>query len=115
MKRVEGKRHLGLKWPPIELEDDEPSGDEADEVPEGPVEGSAKYFIAVSKKSGHRRLRLNGPCHVKPYHCSSVSFVDEVSLEDIDSICRDCKHRLRKEQDQEVVGESTSDSSSSST
>ena len=115
MKRSEGRRHLGLKWPPIELEDDEPSGDETDEVPEGPVEGSAKYFIAVSKKSGHRRLHLNGPCHVKPYHCSSVSFVNEVSLEDIDSICRDCKHRLRKEQDQELVGESTSDSSSSST
>ena len=114
MKRPDGGRHLSLRWPPFEVDVGE-SDDEIEEAgADPPQDADCKYFIAVSKKSGHRRLHLNGPCHVKPYLCSSVSFVNEVSLDDIDSICRDCKHRMRKDQDQDVVGESTSDSSSSS-
>ena len=112
LKRPDGGRHLSLKWPPFEV-DVEASDDEIEEAgTDPPQDADCKYFIAVSKKSGHRRLHLNGPCHVKPYLCSSVSFVNEVSLDDIDSICRDCKPRMRKDQDQDVVGESTSGSSS---
>ncbi|CAE7237781.1 unnamed protein product [Symbiodinium sp. CCMP2592] len=118
LRTVEGVRCLGNRWPAIEQDDADAS--EEDEAPEAMnVEGSAtKYFISISRKTGHRRLHLNGPCHVKPHHCNRVEFVERVALEQIDSICRDCKHRMREDQgaedDQDTSSESGSTSDSSS-
>ena len=79
------------------------------------VESAAtRFFISISRKTGHRRLHLNGPCHVKPVHCTKVEFVDRVVLEQIDSICRDCKHRLRDEQGADDGQDSSSESGSTS-
>ena len=113
LRRGDGQRHLGLKWPAFSpaLEDPDSS---AEDLEEAPVFSASKYFITTSSKTGLRRLHLNGPCHVKHYHCSSVVFVDQVNLEDIDSVCRDCKHRLRREAGQEAVEDSSSQSSESS-
>ncbi|CAE7253326.1 unnamed protein product [Symbiodinium sp. CCMP2592] len=118
LRTVEGVRCLGSKWPAIEQDDADAS--EEEEAPEAMnVEGSAtKYFISISRKTGHRRLHLNGPCHVKPHHCNRVEFVERVALDQIDSICRDCKHRMREDQgaedDQDTSSESGSTSDSSS-
>ena len=108
MKQPDGSRHLGLKWPPFQPEAGSPVVDCEDSASEGGAE-ETKYFITTSR-SGHRRLHLNGPCHVKPFHCSSVSFTNTVSSEDIDSICRDCRQRMRSEAGQDPVAESSSDS-----
>ena len=81
MKYADANRSLGLKWPcftPQAL---------GDLVSKGGAE-ETKFFITMSR-SGRRRLRLKEPCHVRPYHCSSVSFTDTVVSEAIDSVCRD--------------------------
>ncbi|CAE7351564.1 unnamed protein product [Symbiodinium sp. CCMP2592] len=59
-RTVGGARCLGNKWPVIELDDADAS--EEEEAAEAlTVEGSAtKYFISISRKTGHRRLHLNG-------------------------------------------------------
>ena len=69
--------------------------DDKDECPEVVPSQPSKYFISASRKTGHRRLHLNGPCHVKPHHCHTVRFMERVDVQDLDSICRDCKHRLK--------------------
>ena len=107
-------KHLGLSWPtfrvPESLVDPPEDDDYNDVVPDAPT----KYFISYSRKTGHRRLHLNGPCHVKPYSCLTVKFVDTVDAADIDSICRDCKHRMKAEQGQAEGAASSSESASSS-
>ena len=111
MKQADGSRHLGLQWPsftPQALGQEVQSEDSASE---GGAE-ETKYFITTSR-AGHRRLHLNGPCHVKPFHCSNVTFTDTVVGEDIDSICRDCKNRMRSEAGQDPILDSSSDSASS--
>ena len=35
---------------------------------------------------------------MKPHHCMKVVFSDTVTMDELDSICRDCKHRMRLEQ-----------------
>ena len=114
MRTCDGVRCLGIKWPTIELEPaDGSEGEEAGEAMA--VESAAtRFFISISRKTGHRRLHLNGPCHVKPVHCTKVEFVDRVVLEQIDSICRDCKHRLRDEQGADDGQDSSSESGSTS-
>ncbi|CAE7235577.1 unnamed protein product [Symbiodinium sp. CCMP2592] len=60
LRTVGGARCLGNKWPVIELDDADAS--EEEEAAEAmTVEGIAtKYFISISRKTGHRRLHLNG-------------------------------------------------------
>ena len=111
MRQADGSRHLGLKWPSFTPQALEHEARSEDSASEGGAE-ETKYFITTSR-AGHRRLRLNGPCHVKPFHCSSVTFTDAVVGEDIDSICRDCKHRMRSEAGQDPILDSSSDSASS--
>ncbi|CAE7632161.1 unnamed protein product [Symbiodinium sp. CCMP2592] len=118
LRTVEGVRCLGNKWPAIE-QDDADASEEEEAAEAMTVDGSAtKYFISISRKTGHRRLHLNGPCHVKPHHCNRVEFVERVALEQIDRICRDCKHRMKEDQgaedDQDTSSESGSTSDSSS-
>ena len=114
LRVVEGVRCLGNKWPTIELEVADVSDDELPPETEA-VQGSAtKYFISISRKTGHRRLHLNGPCHVKPHHCTKVDFVDRVQLDQVDSICRDCKHRMKEDQGIEEAQDTSSESGSTS-
>ena len=55
-----------------------------------------------------------GHANVKPHHCTKVEYVDRVVLEQIDSICRDCKHRMRDEQGMEPSQDTSSESASTS-
>ena len=48
-------------------------------------------------------------CYVKPENCYSVRFLEQVSAEDVDSICKDCKARMKAQ-----AGQEDSDPSSSS-
>ena len=112
MRQANGEWRLGLKWPAfkpkaigVNVEGDPGSEDE-------PFEGETKYFITTTKQ-GHRRLHLNGPCHVKAHKCASVTFTNRLCLEAVDSICRDCKHRMRLEAGQEQPKDSSSESTSS--
>ncbi|CAE7543714.1 unnamed protein product [Symbiodinium natans] len=91
LRRGDGQRHLGLKWPAFTpaLEDPDSS---AEDLEEAPVFSASKYFITTSSKTGLRRLHLNGPCHVKHYHCSSVVFVDQVNLGSWTGGCRGALH-----------------------
>ena len=73
-----------------------------------------KYFMSVSRKTGHRRLRLSWPCRVKPHHCHTVRCTDRVDMQDLDSICRDCKRRLKAVRGQQAGPGSSSKSASSS-
>ena len=113
-KVVDGVRCLGNKWPTVELEETDLSEDEGPGEAEAVQGSSTKYFISISRKAGYRRLHLNGPCHVKPHHCTKVEYVDRVVLDQIDSICRDCKHRMRDEQGMEPSQDTSSESASTS-
>ena len=113
-KVVDGVKCLGNKWPTVELEETDLSEDEGPGEAEAVQGSSTKYFISISRKAGYRRLHLNGPCHVKPHHCTKVEYVDRVVLEQIDSICRDCKHRMRDEQGMEPSQDTSSESASTS-
>ena len=110
-RQADGSRRLGLKWPSFAPQAIAHQAQSEDSASEGGAE-ETKYFITTSR-AGHRRLHLNGPCHVKPSHCSSVIFTDTVVGEDIDSICRDCKRRVRSEAGQDPILDSSSDSASS--
>ena len=46
---------------------------------------------------------------MKPENCYSVRFLQQVSAEDVDSICKDCKARMKAQ-----AGQEDSDPSSSS-
>ena len=114
MKLVEGVRQLGIKWPTLGPFPSGEPNDLVEPVAEAVAEPHRKYFISISRKTGHRRLHLNGPCHVKPYHCTKVTFSDTVTMDELDSVCRDCKHRMRVEQGKSSSLESSSESASSS-
>ena len=74
-----------------------------------------KFFITISRRTAFRRFHLTG-CFVKPSNCSEVRFVDDVSQEDFDSICRACKRKMLLEHGKEDnPAESSSTASSSST
>ena len=114
MKQIEGVRQLGLKWPVLGPFPSADPDDLAEPSAEAVTEPDRKYFISISRKTGHRRLHLNGPCHVKPHRCMKVVFSDTVTMDELDSICRDCKHRMRLEQGKSSSLESSSESASSS-
>ena len=109
-----GVKSLGLTWPVFQAPLETTQVDDEDECPEVVPSQPSKYFISVSRKTGHRRLHLNGPCHVKPHHCHTVRFMERVDMQDVDSICRDCKHRLKADRGQQEGQGSSSESASSS-
>lgn len=49
-----------------------------------------RYFITVTRRTGLRRLHLNG-CFVHPENCREVRYLDEVEQDDFDSICKTCR------------------------
>ena len=116
-----GRKHLQMAWPVFTPSKGSAgcSGASAavhgDDEPEVVPDPARKYFISVSKRSGHRRLHLNGPCHVKPFHCRCVEFVDFPDLDSVDSVCKDCRQRMRAEQGVDEKEGSSSDTASSST
>ena len=113
LKSYKGKVCLGLSWPTLALKPEPDRQDDGLDFQVLPAK-PARYFISISRKTGRRRLHLNGPCHVKPNQCRQVEYLDEVHLDLLDSICRDCKHRLRRDHGVEDKGDSSSESGSSS-
>ena len=107
-------KSLGMKWPVFQAPLATTPVDDEDECPEVVPGKPTKYFISISRKTGYRRLHVNGPCHVKPHNCHTVRYVDRVDMQDLDSICRDCKHRLKADRGQPGDQGSSSQSASSS-
>ncbi|CAE7235547.1 unnamed protein product [Symbiodinium sp. CCMP2592] len=109
---LEGSKGLGGSWPTLALEVDVAA-------PPSPVEqvsmpGSrGDYFIVTSRTTGLRRLHMLG-CYVKPENCYDVKFVNHVGAEDVDSICKDCKARMKAQAGEEESDPSSSDSGSES-
>ena len=105
---LEGSKGLSGAWPTLQLEptvEAPPSPD--DQEVAMPSKGT--YFIVTSRTTGLRRLHMLG-CYVKPENCYDVQFVSHVGAEDVDSVCKDCKSRMRAQ-----AGEEDSDPSSSDT
>ena len=75
---------------------------------------SAKYFITVSRRTCLRRLHLSG-CFVKPDRCCEVSYLDQVTADDFDSVCQACKKKMVAECGRENGDQSSSTASSTST
>ena len=102
----------------VEVVEDTPELDELDALIDRQrpaVEPKAsKYFITISSRTAFRRLHMSG-CFVKPSHCMEVRFLDEVMVEEFDSICRSCKKRMLQESGKEAGELSSSTASSSST
>ena len=69
--------------------------------------------MVTSRTTGLKRLHMVG-CYVKPENCYDVKFVDCVNAEDIDSICKDCKARMKAQAGQEESDPSSSESDSDS-
>ena len=109
-----GVKSLGCTWPVFTPPLATTPFDDEDECPEVVPAQQTRYFISVSRKTGHRRLHINGPCHVKPHHCAVVHYTDKVDMQDLDSICKDCKQRLRAEREQAAADASSSETASSS-
>ena len=117
LRKSTGPQRLGGKWPTFIPEADEAEQEGPHEpISQGLHEGDpgCKYFISVSKNCGYRRLRLNGHCYVKAYKCSSVIYTNQVNAEQIDSICRDCKRRMRQQAGEDEAVDSSSSSGTSS-
>ena len=117
LRKSTGPQRLGGKWPTFIPEADEAEQEGPHEpISQGLHEGDpdCKYFISVSKNCGYRRLHLNGHCYVKAYKCSSVIYTNQVNAEQIDSICRDCKRRMRQQAGEDEAVDSSSSSGTSS-
>ena len=109
---LEGSKGLGGTWPTLELE----LVTEAPPSPGGQdlaVTRKGDYFIVTSRTTGLRRLHMLG-CYVKPENCYDVKFVSCVGAEDFDSICKDCKARMRAQAGEEESDPSSSDTGSES-
>ena len=98
---------LGGQWPSLVVPASQPAPSTPEE-PRAPQEPSFDYFVVTSRTTGLRRLHMLG-CYVKPENCYSVRFLQQVSAEDVDSICKDCKARMKAQ-----AGQEDSDPSSSS-
>ncbi len=102
----------------VEVVDDTPELDELDALidRQAPfVEPKvSKYFITISRRTAFRRLHMVG-CFVKPSHCMEVRYLDEVLVEEFDSICRACKRKMLQESGKEPGELSSSTASSPST
>ena len=75
---------------------------------------TAKYFITISRRTCLRRLHLSG-CFVKPDRCCEVSYLDQVTADDFDSVCQACKKKMVAECGRENGEQSSSTASSTST
>jgi hypothetical protein len=75
---------------------------------------TAKYFITISRRTCLRRLHLSG-CFVKPDRCCEVSYLDQVTADDFDSVCQACKKKMVAECGRESGEQSSSTASSTST
>ena len=126
MNDVTGKHCLGGFYPTldvsevgdVEVVDDTPDFDELDVLverhPPLSEQKAAKFFITISRRTAFRRLHMAG-CFIKPSHCMEVRYLDEVLVEEFDSICRACKKRMFQESGKEAGELSSSTASSSST
>jgi len=126
MNEFTGKYCLGGFYPTldtsefgdVEVVDDTPDRDALDELLEKQTPlvdpQTAKFFITISRRTAFRRLHMLG-CFVKPSHCMEVRFLDEVQVDEFDSICRACKKRMLQESGKELGELSSSTASSSST
>ena len=126
MNEMTGKYCLGGFYPTldvsevgdVEVVDDTPELDELDALIErqAPLAEPkvSKYFITISRRTAFRRLHMSG-CFVKPSHSMEVRLLDEVLIEEFDSICRACKKRMLQESGKEAGELSSSTASSSST
>ena len=126
MSDVTGKHCLGGFYPTldvsevgdVEVVDDTPDFDELDVLvgrqPPLSEPKAAKYFITISRRTAFRRLHMAG-CFIKPSHCMEVRYLDEVLVQEFDSICRACKKRMFQESGKEAGELSSSTASSSST
>ena len=105
---------LSGKWPALAVADTEvaPASPGGDEEVIKPTTG--KYFVVTSRKTGLRCLRMQG-CHVRPENCHLVSFLEQVTAEDVDSICKDCRVRMRSQAGEEGSDPSSSEADSEST
>ena len=126
MNEMTGKYCLGGFYPTldvsevddVEVVDDTPELDELDALidrqPPLLEPKVSKYFITISRRTAFRRLHMSG-CFVKPSHCMEVRHLDEVLIEECDSICRACKKRMLQDSGKEAGELSSSTASSSST
>ncbi|CAE7201458.1 LMP1, partial [Symbiodinium sp. KB8] len=108
----EGSTGLGGTWPTLHVEVDAaaPPSPDFQEVAAG---DRGQYFVVTSRTTGLRRLHMVG-CYVKPENCYHVKFVEHVNLEDVDSICKDCRARMKAQAGQEESDPSSSDTGSDS-
>ena len=74
----------------------------------------SKFFVTVSRRAGRRKVHLMG-CFVKPSNCCQVRFLNQVSGDDFDSICRACKRKMTSDCSKDDNNVSSSTASSSST
>ncbi|CAK9015988.1 Uncharacterized protein SCF082_LOCUS12985 [Durusdinium trenchii] len=133
MNALSGRHCLGLVYPTLVIhEDDWALAEDPADIVELPVleddarkmlelssrrdtaAESSKYFVTVSRRTGHRRLHLMG-CFVKPSKCCEVRLCNSVTADDFDSICRACRKRMIAETGRDAPEESSSTASSSST
>ena len=75
---------------------------------------TAKYFITISRRTCLMHLHLSG-CFVKPDRCCEVSYLDQVTADDFDSVCQACKKKMIAECGRESGEQSSSTASSTST
>ena len=126
MNEITGKYCLGGFYPTldtsefgdVEVVDDTPDRDSLDaflenQAPLGDPR-TASFFITISKRTAFRRLRMLG-CFAKPSHCMEVRFLDEVQVDEFDSICRACKKKMLQESGKEIGELYSSTASSTST
>ena len=90
----------------VEVVDDTPDRDSLDALLENQAPlvdpRTAKFFITISRRTAFRRLRMLG-CFAKPSHCMEVRFLDEVQVDEFDSICRACKKKMLQESGKKLV------------
>ena len=126
MNDVTGKYCLGGFYPTldtsevgdVEVVDDTPDRESLDTLLDSQMPlvdaRTAKYFITISRRTAFRRLHMLG-CFAKPSQCMEVRFLDEVQVDEFDSVCRACKKKMLQESGKEIGELSSSTASSSST
>lgn len=91
---------------PVELEA------EKDEAPgHEDVQGEAKFFVVISRKTGFRRLHKSRCCGVIPWECHRVAWLKEVTSKSADAQCKACLKtcgKLPPDEDASTSGSSSS-------
>jgi len=109
---LEGSKGIGGPWPTLEFPE-APAAPPSPGAQEVAAARRGQYFVVTSRTTGLKRLHMVG-CYVKPENCYNVNFVDYVNAEDVDSICKDCKARMKAQAGQEDSDPSSSESDSDS-